>query len=201
MTNHEGRGGHDDEFLDIVNDIDLGAEYNERDGYLAIDLSRDLRTLREAFDEHVKAHYDLMPGIDIPDDYYDIIEYNMNRTDSSALEHLGRGDVISSTSEVRAFTMRTGEKAPIEFINISEEDSLVGTYYRILIPILPKGPIEDYGVKVESRAYEPALVIVKPAIEDASGELHYIGEQDIAMVPFMDNDVRFVKRIYPEEVR
>lgn len=172
-------------------------QYNERDGYYAISLSSDMTSLREAYSDHMKAYFDIAPGQPIREDYYDMVEYRLNKIDMSLINDFSRGEVVSSVGKAVFFTMDFDTDGPLMCYDVGDEDAIVGIFHSIIVVPVPTGEMGETSMQVTSRQYEPAMVWIRPSIEDASGELHDFGATVIC-VPFFDPATRFVKRVYQE---
>lgn len=197
FTDNQGR----DEFEQLISGVrdEMGdtIAYNERDGYYAVQLRPDIAMLREAFSDHVKAYYDLAPGEPIPDDYFDIVDYHLNAVDAQRLKDVKKDDVVSTVGKALFLKFAYFEGGSVDYDETGEMDALVGKFYRIITVPIYSQSMELNGNVTQTRAFEPALILIRPSIEDASGERHDLGEPFVC-VPFMSADIEFVKRIYQE---
>jgi|GEM_PF-829113 len=174
MARHEfGEPRKDDAFSQIVenlSDIGESLQFHERGEYGEVDISSEMKFMRESFEEHVKAAIAASPDGQLSDEEYVYIMFMLNRTDMIALEEVAPGRTVCvGEGAFTAYDTETGTA----FENIAEHERISGEFMRFLIAPMPSiakimDGDDDAGDK-DMMNYELGVLLKTPSLEDEYG--------------------------------
>jgi hypothetical protein len=162
-----------DEFNQIIRN--LGAlgdtlNFHERGEYGEVDVSSEMRCMREAFESHVKAAHEISPEVPLTDEDYRYISFKLNKTDVLSLDEIVPGCTICVGEG--AFTAY-GTESGTAFENIADDERISGQLvYFMVMPMPPLTAFLDEAAQLDSESemnYELGVLIKSPVLEDEFG--------------------------------
>ena len=172
--------------------------YNELSRGYEIPLRDDIKRLRSAYHDHMKALLVLEPGAEIRPDEYEFIEAMMNTRDLRTLEELSSGDYIATASPAVVIYYDEPTDA-MSFVTTTGEERIGGQFEIVTIVPTPSASMVATHVPDGETPFEPALIITNPKIDHGDGDFDPLGIPAV-IVPFLDPEVSFVKLLYGESV-
>lgn len=163
-----------DEFSRIIQGLEGlgdGLRFDERGEYSEVDVAGEMRRLRAAYEDHVKAALELNPSAPLSDEDVVFIVYLLNKTDVPALDEALPGRTMSIGEG--AFTAYATE-AGTAYENIAEGERISGQIVRYMVfPMPSMGMLmagEQASVSDDSdMEYEIGVLLSQPVFEDEFG--------------------------------
>ncbi len=182
-----------DPFFRLVSGLEDELSIETRGSYVVVSLADDMKHLREAYDDHVKAALEAEPGVEMTPEDYGFVEAMMNRRDVTYLRELSMGDTV--VVGPGAFTVYETEGG-LACENIIEGECLVGEFHRVAVAPVPTLDAMIDGQGIRDDAYEVALILVNPHLEVDGADPYRIPSPYI-VVAISDTEVEFMKRLMP----
>jgi hypothetical protein len=188
-----------DEFDDIVaqlGGVGRNLRFHEQGGYGEVDVHDEMRHMREAFEEHVKAALELAPEPGLTDNDYAIVLFHLNRIDSQQLHEVtyGRNLCIGEG----AFTAYATEKGTA-YENIAAGERMSGELVRFIVFPMPsisdmvRDDEENLRDEDVTFTYELGVLLRKPVLEDDMGA-HPLSYEEM-FVSISDPSIAYTVRL------
>ncbi len=185
----------DNSFFEIVGGLSEELGIDTRGEHIAVSLGDDMKLLRGAFNDHVKASLEAEPGVPLRPEDYQFIEVMLNRADVPRLSELTSGDTVVVGEG--AFTFYVTESG-IACENVVEGEWVVGTFNHVAIAPMPSFDAMVGGRGINDDEYDIALILTDPRLEIDGFDPHDISSPYI-VVSISDPTVEISKRLQPGE--
>lgn len=154
-------------------------------------IADDIKLLRTAFYDHVKAAMALQDTGELTEAEYTYIEFMLNRINIRALRRLAPGDVV----EVRdgAFTVYNTDQG-VACESVADGESIIGTLHHIAVMPMPTTEtMLRSGEGIDETEFEPTLVLTNPVLKLDLGD-EYAVPTEYMFVSIGDPESTFYKR-------